>query len=37
LAQFTFGIQSVIEADILRVLVEKLVIEKETDILILIL
>ena len=37
LAQFTFGIQSVIDADILRILVEKLVIEKETDILILIL
>jgi hypothetical protein len=37
LAQFTFGIQQVIDADILRVLVEKLVIEKETDILILIL
>lgn len=37
LAQFTFGIQSVIDADILRILVEKLVLEKETDILILIL
>lgn len=37
LAQFTFGIQSVIDADILRVLVEKLVLEKETEILILIL
>ena len=37
LAQFTFGIQSVIDADILRILVEKLVIEKETEILILIL
>jgi hypothetical protein len=37
LAEFTFGIQSVIDTDILRILVEKLVLEKEDCILILIL
>jgi len=37
LAQFTFGVQAIIDTDILRVLVEKLVEEKEDDILVLIL
>lgn len=37
LAQFTFGMQAIIDADILRVLVDKLVQEKEPEILILIL
>lgn len=37
LAQFTFGIESIIDTDILRILVEKLVHEKEENILILIL
>ena len=37
LAQFTFGISSIIETDILRILVDKLVAEKEDIILILIL
>lgn len=36
LAEFTFGIQSIIDTDILRILVDKLVEEKEDDILILI-
>lgn len=37
LAQFTYGVNAVIETDILRILVEKLVAEKEESILILIL
>ena len=37
LAKFTFGMQAIIDADILRVLVDKLVEEKEPEILILIL
>lgn len=37
LAQFTFGMQAIIDADILRVLVDKLVQEQEPPILILIL
>lgn len=37
LAEFTFGIQAVIDADILRVLVDKLVVEKESEILVFIL
>jgi len=37
LAQFTFGIDSVISFDILPVLVDKLILEKDEDILILIL
>ena len=37
LAQFTYGIDSVLSFDILPVLVDKLVIEKDEDILILIL
>ena len=37
LAQFTFGMQAIIDADILRVLVDKLDKEKEAEILILIL
>lgn len=37
LAQFTFGMQAIIDDDILRILVDKLVHEKEPEILILIL
>lgn len=37
LSEFTFGCQAVIDADILRVLVDKLVAEKESEILVLIL
>lgn len=37
LAQFTYGVNAVIETDILRILVDKLVAEKEEAILILIL
>lgn len=37
LAQFTFGIQSIIETEILRQLVDKLIMEKEDIILVLIL
>jgi HEAT repeat protein len=37
LAEFTFGIQSIIDTDILRILVDKLVDEKEETILVLIL
>jgi len=37
LSQFTFGIDSVLNFDILPVLVDKLIIEKDEDILILIL
>ena len=37
IAQFTYGIQSVLEGDILRILVDKLVREKEDEILVLIL
>lgn len=36
LAEFTFGIQSIIDTDILRILVDKLVEENEDDILVLI-
>lgn len=36
LAEFTFGIQSIIDTDILRILVDKLVDEKEEEIMILI-
>jgi hypothetical protein len=37
LAQFTFGIDAVIEFDILPILVDKLILEKEEEILVLIL
>jgi HEAT repeat protein len=36
LAEYTFGIQSIIDTDILRILVDKLVEEKEEEILVLI-
>lgn len=36
-AQYTYGIDAVIDAEILKILVDKLVLEKEEEILILIL